>query len=196
MKPTSIVTLVLITLVGIGGAHWLNASETRKPWPKPGPPPPPSPIYKDSNERVPTAEEIARMAYEHNAVLELEIQRALISRNLLQREAAFTFLLPELIQVDPGRVAAMVARQQQGEPRKTLRTEVARQWIARDPDGAIDWMTSLSQVEGRASAITAIEQVAPYDPSLASAIAEKFGVSNADHGLDKRLRKRKEIARN
>jgi hypothetical protein len=186
MKPSYIAASVLIMLAGIGVANWLGASE-RRPWPKPGPPPPPSPIYQDSKERVPTAEEIARISYEHNATLELEIQRALISRNALQREAAFTFLLPELIQVDPERVAAMFARQQRGEPRNTLRTEVARQWAAQDPGGAIDWMKSLSDNDRRASAVAAIEAVAPYDPSLANAMAEKFGVGRADGSLDERL---------
>jgi hypothetical protein len=182
MKPSSIAASVLIVLVGIGGTHWLGASEGRH-WPKPGPPPPPSPIYQDSKERVPTAEEIARIAYEHNATLELEIQRSLISRDAQQREAAFTFLLPELIQVDPERVAAMFARQQNGEARNTLRAEVARQWIAQDSGGAIDWMRSLSDHDRRASAVAAIESVAPYDPSLANAIAQKFGVARAKVSL-------------
>jgi len=196
MKPSSIAALVLITLVGIGATHWLGASETRRQWPKPGPPPPPSPIYHDSKERAPTAEEIARMAYEHNAVLELEIQRALISRDPLRREAVFTFLLPELIQVDPQRVAALFERQRNGEARNTLRTEVARQWIARDPKGAIEWMKSLGKADSRASAIVAMNSVAAYDPKLSKTIADEFDIKHANASLGDSMPKQMEVARN
>ena len=65
-------------------------------------------------------EEIARQAQDHNQRLELEIAGALNGRDPQQREAAFTFLLPELVQVDPQRVVAMVASLQPGETRDML----------------------------------------------------------------------------
>ena len=52
-------------------------------------------------------------------MIELEIERALHGRDPQQREAAFTFVLPELIQVEPKRVVALFERQKPGEARET-----------------------------------------------------------------------------
>ncbi len=177
MKPTSIVTLVLVTLVSVGAAYLLNAKESRlPPWPKATPPPPPSPIYTTSTERAQTEEEIALMAHGHNQMLEGEIENALQGNDPQRRETAFTFLLPELIQVDPGRVVALLARQPPGKSRDELRTEVAQQWIARDASAAVAWMKSLSDEERRASAAAAIASIAGYDPVTANAVALELGL--------------------
>src|SRR5262245_46797476 len=129
MKP-AILTVVCATLLAIGAAYWLDAGEKepRKAWPKPTPPPPPSPNYTPSKEAAPSEQQIAADAREHNAQLALAIERALVGHPQ-QRETAFTFLLPELIQVDPQRLVSMVAHQEVGEARDALRNEVARQWI-------------------------------------------------------------------
>ena len=134
MKPSAIVILVTVTLIGVGAAFMLVAKEQRKPWPKPTPPPPPSPIYQESRERVPTAEEIALQASTRNEVIEREIESALTSGDFHRREAAFTFLLPELIQVEPKRVVAMFERQTPGEGRETLRS--GRQPLRLAPGGS------------------------------------------------------------
>ena len=179
MKPTSIVTLVLVTLVGVGSAYFLSAHEARlPPWPKATPPPPPSPIYTSSTERVQTEEEIALMAQGHNQMIEREIESALQGNDPQRREAVFTFLLPELIQVDPDRVVAMVARQPPGKARNMLRTEVAQQWIARDVSASVAWMKSLSDDERRASAAAAVASIAGYDPVTASAVALELGLGS------------------
>ena len=178
MRPTSIATLVLLTLAGVGISYWLAAGESRRHWPKATPPPPPSPIYTLSAERAPGEQEILRQAREHNANLEREIERALVTKDAQRREAAFTFMLPELVQVDPPRVVAMMGRQEQGEARDTLRTEVTRQWIARDPDAAVRWMKTLPEAERRASAATAIESILAYSPDQAVALAEEFGIDS------------------
>jgi hypothetical protein len=150
MRPTSIVTLVVAALLGVGAAFWIDAGEKpQRHWPKPTPPPPASPIYTQSSEHAWTEEEIAQQAGEHNARLEAEIESALDSKDARRREAAFTFLLPELVQVDPARVVAMVARQRPGEARHTLITEVARQWIAMDPEAADLWIQTLPEPERR-----------------------------------------------
>lgn len=179
MKPTSIVTLVLATLVGVGTAYWLSAHETRRPWPRPTPPPPPSPIYIPSTERVPTAAEIEIEAQRHNETIALEIEHALVANDPQRREAAFTFLLPELIQVEPRRVAEMFARQKPGEARDTLRGEIARQWIARDPAAAIAWMKSLDDHERQASAAAAVSSIAPHSPAEAVVLARAMGLGKA-----------------
>jgi hypothetical protein len=153
MQPISITTLVLVTLLGVGAAFWLDAGEKpRRHWPKPTPPPPPSPIYTPSPERAWTEEEIMRQAREHNGRLEAEIESALLSKDAQRREAAFVFILPELVQVDPLRLVALMARLGPGEPRDTLRTEVMSAWVARDPDAAMQWMMTLPENERQASA--------------------------------------------
>lgn len=178
MRPTSIVTLVLLTLFGVGIAFWLDARETRRHWPKATPPPPPSPIYTQSPERAPDEEEIARQAREHNGRLEAGIERALVAKDPQRREAAFTFMLPELVQVDPVRVVAMLARREPGEARDSLRTEMTRQWIARDPEAAVRWMKTLSEAERLESATTAVESILAHSPEEAAALADEFGIES------------------
>jgi hypothetical protein len=182
MKPAPIVTIVCATLIAIGTAYWLDAREPRKPYPKATPPPPPSPVYTPSKEPVPTTEEIDKAAREHNAQLGLAIERALVASNPQQRETAFTFLLPELLQVEPERVVAMVARQEPGEARDALRNEVARQWITRDRDAAIKWMKSLENTdERRDSAQVAVAALAAIAPEQAIYVADQLGVGR-DNG--------------
>jgi len=177
MRLTSIVPLLLVTLIGVGATFWLDAREPRKPWPKATPPPPPSPIYTPSKEVAPGEEEIVEMARAHNQRLENTIGRALNEKDAGQREAAFTFVLPELIQVDPDRVVAMMDSLGPGEARDTLRTEVTRQWIARDPEAAIRWMKTLPEEERRASARTAIESITAHSPDEATKLSAEFGVN-------------------
>jgi hypothetical protein len=140
---------LLIALLSVGAVYWTDAGEKpRRHWPKPTPPPPASPNFTPSTEHAWSEEEIARQAREHNGRLEMEIERALASRDAQRREAVFTFILPELVQVDPARVVAMMARQPPGEARDTLRNEVMRQWIARDPDAATRWLKALPGERG------------------------------------------------
>ena len=109
------------------------------------------------------------------------IERALVSGNPQQRETAFAILMPELLQIDPQRAVAMLARQQPGEARDVLREEVARQWVARDRDAAIDWMKSLeSSVEQRAAAQVAVSSLAAIDPGQAIYVADQFGIGQDD----------------
>jgi hypothetical protein len=177
MKPTSIVTLVVATLLAAGSAAWLIAGEPRnKPWPKPTPPPPASADFATSPERAQTTEEIDRDLREHDDHIERELELALVSHDAGRREGAFAFLLPELLQVAPGRLTAMLARQDPGKPRDTLRTELARQWIATDARAAIAWIKSLDHDERLASAKTAVAWIAPHDPEAAIRLAGEFGL--------------------
>jgi hypothetical protein len=118
-------------------------------------------------------------------VLALEIERALVSRDQQQRESAFNVLLLELLQADPERVASMVARQEAGEARDTLRDEVARQWIKQDRDAAIEWMKSLEdEAERKASATTATRALAAIAPEQAIYVADQFGIGRDDGSLE------------
>jgi hypothetical protein len=190
MKPTSIITLVIATLIAIGSACWIGAREppARKPYPKATPPPPASPVYTQSREPAPTLEDIEREAREHDARLEIDIERALHSRDATARETAFVFLLPELIQVAPERAVALIARQKPGEPRDVLRMEVARQWITRDRDAAMRWIGSLEEPERSAAAHDAVRELTPVAPEQAIHVADAFGIGRDDGAIDRLVR--------
>ncbi len=190
MSRASIISLVAVTLCAAGTAYWLKASERQavppssavrpKVWPKPTEPPPASPDYHELEERVPSEEDIEREAGEHNAVLERHIERALLGNDAQEREAAFVYLLPELLQVDPDRVVGLMSRLKPGEARDTLRTEVAQLWVHQDPAAAMRWMKSLDEPERRGAAIVAVTALAPYEPVQANTIAREFDVRSEE----------------
>ena len=186
MRPAPVISVVAAALLALGSAWWLPAREApRQPWAEARPPPPPSSIYTPARERAPTAGQIEHEAREHYAMLALEVERALVARDPQQRETAFTFLLPELLQRDARRVVDLVARQEPGEARDTLRTEVARQWIARDRDAAIEWMKSFeSPDERQASASVAVHSLAAVAPEQAIYVADQFGIGRDDGSLE------------
>jgi hypothetical protein len=176
--------LTAVTLVALGAACGPNANEAKRRWPKPTPPPDASPIYHDVQERVPTEEEIERVAREHPARLESEIAGALVGNDAQRRETAFVFMLPELLQVEPRRLVDMHARLERGRARDELRTEITRLWIGRDAGAAVSWMKSLDDGERRAAAIVAATELAPYAPQEAMRLVEQFGL-----GREQQLRK-------
>jgi len=177
--PNSFATLALVALLGLGATFCTDASDkSRRRYPKATPPPPPSPIYTESSERAPGEEEISRIVAGHNARLADELEDALLSKDSRRREAAFVFILPELVQVDAQRVVEMVARQPRGEPRDTLRTELTRAWVARDAASAIQWMKSLPHEERRASGAAAVDFIFPQSPAQAAALADELGMAS------------------
>jgi hypothetical protein len=114
----------------------------------------------------------------------LEIERALVSNNPEQREAAFNVSLPELLEAAPARVIEMVARQE-GEARDTLRDEVVRLWIRKDRDAALVWMGSFeNEWERKASATIAMRTLAAIEPAQAIAVADQFGIGRDDGSLE------------
>ena len=170
-----------------------------KVWPKPTEPEPASPIYHDVKEKVPTEEEIERAAGEHNAMLEAGIEGALLEGDLVTRETAFAQLLPELLQVEPQRLIALHARMKPGEPRDTLRQEMARYWASSDPAAATRWMKSLEGAERRSAGVAAVSSVAFWDPQAALSVIDELDLEgeNEVRTLLAALRKAsKEIAPN
>jgi hypothetical protein len=188
MRRSSVITLICTSLAFVGTTCWLGAAETpKKPtknWPKPTPPPPPSPIYTPAKDRAPSEKETERMAQVNSAMLAATIERALTGRNDPQRETAFALLLPELLQAEPQRVVAMLARQEPGEKRDLLRDEMARQWVARDCDAAIAWIKSLKEGEQRAAAQVAVASLSAVDPPQAIHVANQLGVGRDDGSLE------------
>ena len=182
------ITIVAVTVVAlfaaIGTAYRLDAREARKPYPKATPPPPASQVFTEVQEPVPDEAQIEARARDHTALLERQIERALAARDAQQREGAFSFLLPELLQVEPERVVAMVARQERGEPRDVLRDEVAQQWVGRDVDAAMTWMKSLEDPERLRAAKLAVASLAPIAPEQAIYVAHQFEVGLDDGYLE------------
>jgi len=181
-SPTTLAAIVTLALTAtVGGTFYLNADEVqakRRPWPKATPPPPPSPIYLASTEVAPDETEIEAEARTHNRRIALVLERALLSGGNEDREAAFTFLMPELLQIEPKLVVDLFDAQEPGEARDVLRTELARQWISRDPDAAVAWMKSLEGRERRASAAAAVRTIGPVEPQRAIAIARELGIAD------------------
>jgi hypothetical protein len=115
----------------------------------------------------------------------LAIERALVARDPQQRETAFAFLLPELIDIEPARVAALVARQDPGETRDALRDEVVRTWIARDRDAAVVWIGTLEdERELEAAATMAVRTLGATSPPEAIEVADQFGIGRNDGSLE------------
>lgn len=181
--PMKILIAVGITalLAAVGSAWYLDAREPRKPYPKATPPPDPSPIYHPSKEPVLTEEEIELAEAQRVDFMVSEIGQALSSPDSLRRETAFTFLLPELLQVEPARAVEMLADQEPGAERDLLRREVARQWANRDLDAAVKWMQSLpGEAERHDSAREAMDALAFHAPEQARRVSAELGLDGGD----------------
>lgn len=144
----------------------------------------PAPIHSPMMQSALSANEIVSAAQERNRQFAIAIERALVSRDSQHRETAFNFILPELLREEPNRVIAMVARQESGEARDALRDEVARQWIMKDRDAAIEWMNSLDQADRTASATIATRTLAAIKPAQAIAVADQFSVGRDDGSIE------------
>lgn len=188
--PKSIVNALLVsTLLLLSTACSSEEEGYKRPdiWPKPTDPVPASPIYHDIKEKMPSEEEIARDAAEHNASLEQAVESVLKDGDMLERETVFVYVLPELLQVEPQRLVDLHARLEPGEARDTLRTEIAQLWASSDPPAAVRWMKTLKDDERRAAAVVAVTTLAPWDPHTAVALAKDFELTD-DGGVSKLLR--------
>ena len=170
----------MVTLLGVGAAFWIDAAEEAPPALAQANAPTAAFAYLHAVARTRAERGGDRAAGARSQrTARAEIESALMAKDAQRREAVFTFLLPELVQVDPPRVIAMVARQPPGEARDTLRTEVTRQWMARDPEAAVRWMKSLPEGDRRASAATAVESIVGHSPAEAAALADEFGIASS-----------------
>jgi hypothetical protein len=174
---------LIAVLTAVSAARFSGTRDADEPHPQPAARMP-APIHSPMMQSAPSANEIASAAQERNRQLAIAIERALVSRDSQPRETAFNFVLPELLREEPDRVIAMVARQEPGEARDALRDEVARQWITKDRDAAIEWMNSLEQADRTASATIAMRTLAAIKPAQAIAVAGQFGVGRDDGSLE------------
>ena len=176
-------TLTLTAAAVLGGVWWLDSGEKHELHSEAALPTSPSPVFHPANDPVPV--EAGNPApRESDDVLALGIERALVSPDPLERETAFNRLLPDLLRRDPARVTAMVARQEPGDARDSLRTEVARLWIKHDRDAAVAWLETLDGPEQRAGASSAVETLAASAPDQAIHVADQFGVGRDDGYLE------------
>ena len=135
-------------------------------------------------ESSPGTEALHQGLHETRRQHELEIERALVSNNPQQRDAAFGVALPELLELDPGGVVDLVARQE-GDTRNILRDEVVRLWIRNDRDAAVIWIGSFeNEWERKASATIAMRTLAAINPAQAVALADEFDVGRDDGSLE------------
>lgn len=177
MKPSTVIVL-LVSLVALGA----GIREARQPEAKPASrAAAPGAVPTNVNASVIDESELAKQ--ERGRQLALEIGRTLVVADPQQRETAFNVLLPELLEMEPARVIALVARQEPGEARDALRDEVARQWITLDRDAAIEWMGSLEEADRKAGATIAMRRLAASDPAQAIYVADLFGVGGDDGSL-------------
>jgi hypothetical protein len=186
MKRSSITLIsaaVLAIATALGAAHFFAAPEGHVPAVAPTAL---LPSRTDASPAIPAppAAQPDRPAPERHRALALAIERALVAADPQQRETAFAFILPELIEQDPQRVIAMVARQEPGEARDSLRDEVARLWITRDRDAAVAWMMSFDVAEREASATIAVRTLAASAPAQAISVADQFGIGRNDGSLE------------
>jgi len=183
MRVISIVAVLMLTLVAFGTAcgndqdrAFTDISKRPDKWPKPTDPPPASPIYHDVKERVPTEEEIDRESRERPATLAAGIEGALLNGDALAKEMAFVYLLPELLQVEPARLLDLHSRLEPGAARSLLATEIARQWMSRDPPAATRWIGKLEGVERRAAVMATVRDLVPWSPGAARGLVEQVGL--------------------
>ena len=135
-------------------------------------------------EATPRADVSHQGLHEAGRQRQREIELALVSNNPQQRDAAFGLALPELLDLDPGSVVELVARQE-NEARNILRDEVVRLWIRKDRDAAMIWMGSFeNEWERKASAVTAMRTLAAINPAQAVAVADEFDVGRDDGSLE------------
>jgi hypothetical protein len=189
MKPAHLVLLLaaaaaLVFLVGRLSGAWRPGLRDAPRVEDSGPASVIQPAVVDARQAAlaPAAGEATRA---RNSQLALEIERGLVARDPRQRETALAVLLPELLQSEPARAAVMVARQQPGEARDTLRHEVARLWIRQDREAAVEWMKSLGdEAERRDCARVAVASLAAVAPGQAIYVADQFGVGRDDGYLE------------
>jgi hypothetical protein len=183
VRVTVKLAALIAVLTAVSAAHFSGTRDAEEPQLQSAAQAP-APIHSPIMQSAPAANEIVSRTPERNQQLAMAIERTLVSRDSQQRETAFNFILPELLREEPARVIAMVARQEPGETRDALRDEIARQWITKDRDAAIEWMNSLEQADRTASATIAMRTLAAIDPAQAIAVADQFGVGRDDGSLE------------
>ncbi|MES1263659.1 MAG: hypothetical protein ABUL69_04840 [Peristeroidobacter soli] len=177
MNTSSIVTLISAAAVAFGVVFAMRDASVPVAESRP-------PQINAAAKPMPLTGTVPHDSRDRSEQLTLDIERALVSNNPQQRETAFNVLLPELLESEPARVIALVARQQ-GETRDAIRDEVVRLWTRKDQNAAILWMGSIeNEGERKASATVAMRTLAAIEPAQAVSVADQFGVGRDDGSLE------------
>jgi hypothetical protein len=128
-----------------------------------------------------TVPPLSRSDDEKSHQLQLEIERALVSIDDVERDRAYTQLLPALSAIDPVAVERLVECCPAGQVREQLLRHAALVWSAANLDGAIRWVTAMKDDGERDIAATEIvSQVAQADPGHAIEVSDLFGIGRKD----------------
>ena len=145
-------------------------------------PPPGNLRAAASGRKSPTTPlRLSRGDDEKSRQLQLEIERALVSVDDLERDRAYTQLLPALIVIDPGAVERLVESCPAGPVREQLLRHAALAWSAANLDGAIEWVTAMrDDAERDIAATEVVSEVAQADPAHAIEVSDLFGIGRND----------------
>jgi hypothetical protein len=109
------------------------------------------------------------------AELLAQIQAALASTNLDDREIVFTNLLAELVRTDPLAAARFAETNSLGDTRDLILHRVAQLWAETDSPSALNWAATLSNADERDGVLTDVcLQVAASDPAEAVKARSQF----------------------
>ena len=184
MKTTLIFALVAIVSVGIVLTLWKPASApptTQLPFERAAlEQTAESSRESPANETIalrkaPAQPEVQNHVATVPADLLAQIQVALASTNLDDREIVFTKLLAELVRADPLAAALFAETNSSGDTHDQLMHRVAQLWAATDSPGALNWAATLSNADERDGILTDVcLQVAASDPAKAVKIRSQF----------------------
>jgi hypothetical protein len=120
------------------------------------------------------------------AALLTQIQTALASTNLDDREIVFTNLLAALVQTDPLAAARFAETNNLGDTHNLILHRVAQLWAATDAAAALNWAATLSDAGERDAILTDVcLEVAATDPAEAVKTRSQFLTdTNPNSGLE------------
>jgi hypothetical protein len=124
---------------------------------------------------------------QHNTVFHLRaaIERALISLNDQEREAAFTTLLSQLIELDPAAAGQLLEECDAGPVCEELFERALAAAAQTDVERAVQWVANVPEDEKRHEAARDLTQLlARADPGAAIEVADRFDVGRDDGSLE------------
>jgi hypothetical protein len=126
-------------------------------------------------QKAPAQPQVQTHAPRIAADLLAQIQAALASTNLDDREIVFTNLLAELVRTDPLAAARFAETNSLGDTHDQLLHHVAQLWAATDSSAALNWAATLSNASERDGILTDVcLQVAENDPEGAVKARSQF----------------------
>jgi hypothetical protein len=134
-------------------------------------------------QRAPVQPQVQDHAGTVAADLLVQIQAALASANLDDREIVFTKLLAELVRTDPLAAAQFAETNSIGYTHDQVMHRVAQLWAATDSAAALNWAAMLNNPAERDAILTEVcLQVAENDPAEAVRIRSRWVIDEKPNG--------------